>query len=511
MADPMTALFGKRPFRGTGRADDYFPEAPDLDFLQRPTFMSSGSGYNPSLDPDALVSAGFSPRNAMLLQGIRQQFHDQAEAQREYTDSQQAMAGLSKIDPASKNFSTELLNIFRSNPRAQRNPEILQQADFISRFAAQQKPSWSVEDIEDPDIYTMAVEQGWDRLSPQEARRRATTALTQRTMRGELAALGMTKEDLDKMDRWTQEDFLREKGRLLRESKGTTAKPWYDRIGKAAAEDVRTFAKGVKELQDFEDEFTKLQQDDPKLTRDDYVKRFKGDADFNAYRQRRLSEAIPSLVQEYSLTPQEAAQVLGLGGMIPEQAETKAAPDPFADRTTIGSGVVPPVAAPTTVAPPVPAVSQADLKRVEAPAPVTFESLSQSVASQGDVEKRQREQEFLAEQKAKEATSKADNALWEEAKMKLLQGLTPQMAQILSPSPTEAQLTEIFSRAGIDPSKPAFTYPAQDGIPGREVGWYEVITQGLAQDPRIKKLQGGGGTAPAAKDFSSLWGGRGSK
>lgn len=366
MADPMTSLFGKRAFRGTGRTQDYFPEAPDLDFLQRPTFMAPGAGYNPKLDPASLVSAGFSPRNAMVLQGFRQQLHEQAGAEREFEDTRRALDGLATLDPTRKTFSKELLDIFRKNPTSMRNPEVLQRAEFISKFAGQ--PQWSVEDIEDPDIYQQAVKEGWGNLSPQEAKRRANSLITQRTIRGELAALGMPKTDLDKVQNWTQEDYLREKGRLVREAKGATAKPWYERLGKTAAEDVRTVAKETKALADFEDEYAKVLADNPGLTKDAYVKQFKGDPDFNSYRTRRLAEAIPSLVQEYSLTPQEAAQVLGLGGMIP-QATT--ATDPFADRTTFGPAAqeaptVAPQSSPGASSPvPGAPISQADLKRLE--------------------------------------------------------------------------------------------------------------------------------------------------
>lgn len=529
MADPMTSLLGRKPFRGTGRTEDYFPAPPDLDFLQRPTFISPGAGYNPKLDPEALVSAGFSPRNAMVLQGLRQSLHEQAESEREYMDTQRAMGRLSQINPNGKNFSQELLSIFRENPRAQRNPEVLQQADFISRFASPQT-SWSVEDIEDPDIYAQAIKENWGGLTPQEARRRANAALTQRSIRGELASLGMTKQDLDKITSWSQEDYLREKGRLVREAKSATAKPWYERIGKTAAEDVRTFAQEAKALQDFEDEFAAVLADNPTLTKDAYVKQFKGDPDFTTYRQRRLAQKVPTLVEEYGLSGEEALQVLGLGGMFREAQAASAPVDPFADRTTTGVAAPQPSQAASTApvitppaVPPAKAVSQADLKQDDraSSTPVTFETLSQSVTQKAEAARKAREDEFLAQKKAKEAESSADNALWEGAKTKLLQGLSPELAQnlfqglapeiakITIPGTFQEQSKEIFQRAGIDPTKPAFTFTQANGIPGREVSWEEALIA-LAKDDRLKQIQNPSAKTVERKSFSSLWGGKGS-
>ncbi len=514
MADPLTSTFGRRAFRGTGRTDDYFPPPPDLDFLERPTFMAPGAGYNPKLDPQALVSAGFSPRNAMVLQGLRQQLHEQSAMEREYADTEKAMQGLATIDPSGKNFSKDLLAIFRNSPGAMRNPDVLKQADFISKFAG--PAQWSVEDIEDPDIYQQAVKENWGNLSPQEAKRRANASLTQRSMRGELASLGMERTDLDKMKSWTQEDFLREKGRLMREAKASTTKPWYERIGKTAADDVRTAAKEAKALQDFEDEYAKVLVDNPTLTKDAYVKQFKGDPNYSSYKTRRLAESIPSLVQEYSLTPQEAAQVLGLGGMIPQGA---AAQDPFADRTTVGAGLPegPPAApqspavaaqAPMSAPEVIPqSVSPADLKREDlAPAPVTFESMQQKLEAKAAGEKRKREEEFLSRQKISEGRGPGSEK-WEEAKIQLLAGLDENTLLTLAPTFGPAQY-EALKRMGKDLGDVAFT-----DTDGKKVTWSQALLA-LSQDPRIAQLQAARrGETPSAqsvtKDFSSLWGGKG--
>lgn len=514
MADPLTSTFGRRAFRGTGRTDDYFPPPPDLDFLQRPTFMAPGASYNSKLDPQSLISAGFSPRNAMVLQGLRQQLHEQSAMEREYADTEKAMQGLSTIDPSGKNFSKDLLAIFRNSPGAMRNPEVLKQADFISKFAGQ--PQWSVEDIEDPDIYQQAVKENWGTLSPQEAKRRANSALTQRSMRGELASLGMERADLDKLKSWTQEDFLREKGRLMRESKALSTKPWYERIGKTAAEDVRTAARETKALQDFEDEYAKVLVDNPTLTKDAYVKQFKGDPDFNSYKQRRLAESIPSLVQEYSLTPQEAAQVLGLGGMIPQQA---AAPDPFADRTTMGAGApgaapaAPqraagaslPVPSPTvtpvtsTLAPqdqltyqspegprqvplaPPGTGAQADLKREQ---PVTFESLARDVAERGRTSARRTTEDQTLKSAGEQKRFDTSIEGWEKAKADLLQGVAtvPEFLDIDSGTP-EHHIKFLLDKMGKDWKQTAFT----DGQ-GSSHTWDEVA-RALIQDPRVMRLK----------------------
>lgn len=144
--------------------------------------------------------------------------------------------------------------------------------------------------------------------------------------------------------------------------------------------------------------------------------------------------------------------------------------------------------------------SHADLKRITPESPVTFESLSRQMAQEGEKTRNARETDFLAEQ----AENKAISGQWEQAKTKLLQGLTPEMARILTPSPTEAQFTEIFQRAGIDPSQPAFQMNLRSGIPGRVVSWNEALVA-LANDPRIAQLQGRSATPARKGSLSRLW------
>jgi hypothetical protein len=325
-------------------------------------------------------------------------------------------------------------------------------------------------------------------------------------------------------------------------SKKDANKPWQERLSFKEGEAIRDMARGARALEDFEKEYTDLLADkkgDPTFTRDVYVKEYKNAQNFDAYRQKRLMETGDQLMRDYGLTREEAANVLGMQagaqatspqsdpwadrttyGPLPMTTSTipsgPSNSSAWADRTTYGDGTSPSIApiAPGAPVAPQPTVSQADLKRidgaaapVEAAAPVSFESLSQQIVQRAADQRKAREDEYLSRQKTKEAAQVEDNTLWEGAKTKLLQGLTPELTATLSPSPTEDQLNQIFQRAGIDASKPAFVYPTKNGIPGREVGWYEVLTQGLAQDPRIKKLQEGGvqTAAPSRTSLSHLW------
>jgi len=510
----MTSLFGKRALRGTGRTADYFPQAPDLDFLDRPAFIPSGGGYNAKLDPQNLVSAGFSPRNAMVLQDIRRQMHEDAQMEREQMDSQRAMDSLSRLDPSSKGFSKELLNIFRGSPGAIHNPDVRQTADFLSRFA-NQKPEWTVENIEDPDIYEQAVREKWDTLTPSEARRRANAAITQRGIRGELAALGMSQQDLDKNPTWSQEAFLREKGRLLRESKAAPREALgSSELGKFN-EALTSYNDALAGVDAAATEDAKRAAFKTATGKDPVTEKDWQDA-YNLVKQSTVGapkQALQQMVDLYQgrAIPPVVMQALGIP-TTPSVNDVKPATTapvtwPTDAPTTFGPGQAP-VAAPATtaVAPvttPLATVSPADLKRVDA-APVSFESLSEQVANLGATQRKAREDEFLARQKTKEKETAADSQLWEGAKTKLLQGISPELVQTLSASPTEAQMVEIFQRAGIDPNTPAFTFPAVNGIPGREVSWNEALIE-LAKDPRISKIQSGSAAAPSRKSFAHLF------
>jgi hypothetical protein len=513
MADPMTELFGRRAFRGTGRTADYFPEAPDLAFLDRPVF-NSAAGYNPNLDPESLVAAGFSPRNAMLLQGVRQDFHDRAEMESDFMDTQRAMDGLSRLNPSGKGFSKELLSIFQNNPRAMRNPEVLQRADFISRFATPQA-SWSVEDIEDPDIYDQAVKENWGALTPQEARRRANTAMGQRTMRGELAALGMTRAELDKIPSWSQEDFLREKGRLMRAAKASPREALgsseLNKFNEAmtayndAAAGVDVAATPEAKIEVF-----KQRTGREPVSAQDWQDAYMMVKDSTMASPRQSLQQLVELYQGRDI-PEVVLRTLGITPQAVQAASPQTAPAwPEQAPTSIGTGLPGSAPAPATSAtppqapapvPPVvsPQVSPADLKRLDAPQ--TFESLAAQVAQRGESAKKSREDEYLSRQKVRDQ----EGAQWEDAKMKLLQGITPDMIAGFSASPTQETFDAILRGAGVDNSKPAFTKPN-----GSPVSWYEVLTLGLAQDPRIKQLQNPEQPQRTTKSFSSLWGGKGS-
>jgi hypothetical protein len=539
MADPLTEIFGRRPFRGTGVVDDYFPEAPDLSYLGRPSFIPRGAGYNPNLDPQGLAAAGLSPRNIMRLQGIRQDLHAQAEQQRMAQDEGSALDALSKIDPANRNFSTQLLDIFRKNPRAQQSPNVMGQVELLSRFAPK-TPQWSVEDIEDPDIYDLAVQENWSKLSPAEARRKASRAMMQRQMRGELAGLGLPQKELERD--WTQEDYLREKGRLMRESKATSVKPWMERLSDKEAAAVREAATAAKALDDFETEFASVQKDNPGITRDAYVKQFKGDPSFEAYKARRLMDSASSLMQDFGLQPREAASILGLslpqGGTVPSTS-------PWEDRTTTGNTEQVPTA-PTAIIPPatptVPAmpasmaaarVSPADLKRVVsapqalppqlAPAdlkridPPTFQSLAQQTQASREAEKseqaRKREEEYLQRQLQQQELERQNTEGMEKSKQELLNRFIPAIQEIRSDTP-ESHKKFILSEMGLDWNAPAY----QAGNSGQTWG---AVFNSLLSDPRFAEIRNptylanrkaGAANAPKSaqsqvpkEDFSKFW------
>ena len=351
MADPLTELFGRRSFRGTGAVDDYFPEAPDLSYLGRPTFVSRGSAYNPNLDPASMVQAGFSPRNVMKLQGIRQDLHNQAEQERAMYDEGNALDALSKIDPANRNFSTQLLDIFRKNPRAQQSQNVLGQVELLSKFAPK-TPAWSVEDIEDPDVYDVAVKENWSKLSPTEAKRRANKIMNQRTMRGELASLGLGPKELDKD--WTQEDYLREKGRLLREAKSATVKPWTERLSDKEREAVRTEVQAAMMPDDFTTEFEGVKAQNPGITQEEYVRKYKGVNSLDEYKTKRaLESGTPQkLMREYGLSGKEVASLLGIS--LPDGAAQQAPASPQWPTdvpTSFGQPQAAPTAAPVSTTP----------------------------------------------------------------------------------------------------------------------------------------------------------------
>jgi hypothetical protein len=133
----------------------------------------------------------------------------------------------------------------------------------------------------------------------------------------------------------------------LATAKASITKPWTDRLSDKEAAAVREAAGAARTLQDFEDEFAGVQKDNPSLTRDAYVKQFKGDASFADYKARRLMEAAGGLMQDFGLQPKEAAQILGLNIGGPQQAPS---PWPTAAPTSFGTPQMVPQAAPVPAA-----------------------------------------------------------------------------------------------------------------------------------------------------------------
>jgi hypothetical protein len=369
---------------------------------------------------------------------------------------------------------------------------------------------------DDPESQTDYIIARREGLDPRTALGRAMQASEQRKNRLWFTEKGGDLETFDsgqfmrngRFDRAAAQSYINQIPK-----KKDQDKPWQERLSFKEGEAIREAARGAKSgtFQDFEEEFTAVQADNPKITRDEYVKQFKGDADFNAYQERRLMETGQDLMDEYGLSQQEAAQVLGIRPQMVQ--ESVSAPSPVRDLSAgnidssrpvrgpeaMFEGVKatgPGIGAPASPSPAAPTpVSQADLKRIDTPAPATFESLTQQVEQEREGERKAREDEFLARQKTKENES----ALWEQAKLTLLKGVTPDMIRGFSASPNQQTFDAILRGAGVDNSKPAFTKPN-----GSPVSWYEVLTMGLAQDPRLKQIQS---AAPPqrTKSLSHLW------
>ena len=543
--------------------------------ISRPSTAGGYQGYYQDIASRRGPSTAFAGPQRRLSVKDWQSAQGRAAYEQEARRAVQQLASIEPDDPELPYKQEDTLMRSRFGRELVKDPRVV--SVLKNRTAENLRLQKQFQD--DPDSqtdYLIARREGAD---PRTALGRAMQASELRKNRLWFAEKGGDLEAFDsgqfmregRFDRAAAQAYV---NKLPPKKKAEDAKPWQERLSYKEGEAIREAARAAKAgtFQDFETEFTEqtTKKDAPfKGTRDEYVKQFKGDPNFDAYRQRRLMETGQNLMDEYGLSQEEAAQVLGIRGKAGDRAEMapslerqaesrlnavkgllqQGVTDPRQvlnylnfkqDGTKVGdftpdevqsliqqanpgnldssrpvrgpeamfAGVKPTSlaqveGAPATAAP----ISPADLKKIEPgqPEPVTFESLAAQVAAKPEAEKRKREEEFLSRQKAKEATQAVDNQLWEGAKSKLLQGLTPEMTAVLSPSPNEAQFTEIFQRAGIDPSKPAFTYPAQNGIPGREVSWYEVLTQGLAQDPRIKKIQEGQQAAPARKSFAHLF------
>lgn len=99
-------------------------------------------------------------------------------------------------------------------------------------------------------------------------------------------------------------------------------RPWQQRLSESEREKVRQTIELAKNFEDFQTEFDAVLKKNPGITKDEYVKKFKGDADYDSYVRRRLAQEkadsiIPRLVDDYGLTEAEAATVLGVGKNVP--------------------------------------------------------------------------------------------------------------------------------------------------------------------------------------------------
>jgi hypothetical protein len=490
--------------------------------ISRPAPASGYQGYYQGIASRRAPSSGFASPQRRLSVREWEQAQGRAAYEQEARRAVQQLSSIEPDDPELPYKQEETLLRSRFGRDLVKDPRVV--SVLKNRTAENLRIQKQFQD--DPESQTDYIIARREGLDPRTALGRAMQASEQRKNRLWFTEKGGDLETFDsgqfmrngRFDRAAAQSYINQIPK-----KKDQDKPWQERLSFKEGEAIREAARGAKSgtFQDFEEEFTAVQADNPKITRDEYVKQFKGDADFNAYQERRLMETGQDLMDEYGLSQQEAAQVLGIRPQMVQ--ESVSAPSPVRDLSAgnidssrpvrgpeaMFEGVKatgPGIGAPASPSPAAPApVSPADLKRDDLynaakTEPVTFESLSQQMAKSGESERKAREEEFLARQKEKEK----DSGDWEAAKMKLLQGLTPEMIRGLTPSPSPAQFAEIMQRAGLDPEKPAFTYTQASGIPGRDVSWYEVLTMGLAQDPRLKQLQT---AAPPqrTKSLSHLW------
>jgi hypothetical protein len=123
-----------------------------------------------------------------------------------------------------------------------------------------------------------------------------------------------------------------------------------------------------------------------------------------------------------------------------------------------------------------PAVSQADLKRIE---PVTFESLASQVARAGETRKREAAAVETRKREEQQRIVDINVPRWEEAKMSLLSQFSPEYLKFRS----EPQIKTMLAQMGKKWNDKAF-----DDASGSPVSWLEV-GYALQQDPRMEQLR----------------------
>lgn len=432
----------------------------------------------------------------------------QADYEREAQGALQALSGLDPGDPDMMTKGEQTLMRSRYGQTLVRDPRVTSVLKSrLAESSALQKQFDS-----DPDSrvdYIMGRQEGLDHTN---AFARAMSGTENRKNRLWFAEKGGKLADFDRFspngrfDRAAAQEYLN-----TVPSKKDAAKPWQERLSFKEGEAIREMARGARELQDFEDEFA---QHGGKLTRDEYVKQFKNAPNFEAYRSRRLSDVGDQAMREYGLSREEAANLLGLQTAAPTGATTAAQADPWADRTTSGPLAIPAVApvpvrtaqgtdpfadrttsgtgaaivpagTPAASAP----VSQADFKRIDAPAapaveaaPVSFESLSQQVAQRGAEQRKAREFSFptLGDDLEPTPTRTALNAV---------QTAAQNMISRAKFSPTEA-LASVVQPGGIASlaMRPAPTVQQQSDDWTKAKDRVRKFVDSLPEEQRVKAL-----------------------
>lgn len=191
-------IFGRPAFAGTGSLDDYFPNsAPDLGYLgqQRPDFIPEGHSYDPSLDPENLVRNGVSVPEAMQLQQLRANIHQNAAQQRIDNDARGAMEAMKGVDFTSPHHPNELLKIFSQFPNARKSKEVLDQMNFFKSLKPEET-SLDIEALDDPIDYNFAKANNLAKLPKKEAERKLASHKFNRQVLAKAIENNLTEEDL---------------------------------------------------------------------------------------------------------------------------------------------------------------------------------------------------------------------------------------------------------------------------------------------------------------------------
>lgn len=190
-------IFGRPVFSGSGNSSEFFPEPPNLSYLggQRPDFIPDGHDYDPSLDAENLVKNGVSVPEAMQLQQLRANIHQNAAQQRIDNDARGAMEELKKVDYASPQLANQLVSIFSKYPHARKSKDVAEQVNFFKGLKPEET-NLDIETISDPVLYNKAKTEGWSKLPKAEAMRKVASEEHNRKVLADALENGLSAEDL---------------------------------------------------------------------------------------------------------------------------------------------------------------------------------------------------------------------------------------------------------------------------------------------------------------------------